>query len=156
MSEVTGAAGPVPAGRYVAATRVGDTVVTAGMTPKGPDEVLLDRGVVGRELSTERARVLAGAAASRAVAAVAAVAGADADSGVPTELLVYVRSTPEFEEHSAVADGASERIAEAFGGRLPARAAIGVQSLPGGAPVEVVLRVHLPRVSGAFPSVSRP
>lgn len=153
---MTAVAGPVPAGRYVAATWIGDTVVTAGMTPKGQDERLLDRGVVGLDVPTDRGRALAAAAADRAVAAVLAVAGAGARDGIPTELVVYVRATPEFEEHSAVADGASERIADAFGGRLPARAAIGVQSLPGGAPVEVVLRVHVPRVSSAFPSVSVP
>jgi enamine deaminase RidA (YjgF/YER057c/UK114 family) len=151
---------PVPAGRYVAATWSGDVVVTAGMTPKGPDEVLLGRGVVGADVPVERASELAAAAADRAVAAVAALveaAGAErvplAD-GVPTQLTVFLRSTPAFEQHSLVADGASARIAAVFGGRLPARAAVGVASLPGGAPVEVVLHVRVPRVSDPFRTVT--
>lgn len=151
--------GPRPVGRYGAAVWSGDTVVTAGMTPKGPDEVLLARGTVGETVSLERAVELAAAAADRALVAVAALVAAAPDrvplaDAVPTELTVYVRAAPSFEQHSAVADGASERIAAAFGGRLPARAAIGVSSLPGGAPVEVVLCVSVPRVTGPFPTVS--
>ncbi len=38
-----------------------------------------------------------------------------------------------------MADGASSVLAASFGGQVPARAAVGVSSLPGGAPVEVVL-----------------
>lgn len=152
--------GPVPAGRYVAATWSGDVVVTAGMTPKGPDEQLLAQGTVGADVPVDRARDLAAAAADRAIAAVRELVAADAadrvglDAAEPVDLTVYLRTGPSFEQHSAVADGASARIAAVFGGRLPARAAVGVQSLPGGAPVEVVLRVRVPRVSDAFPSVS--
>jgi hypothetical protein len=41
-----------------------------------------------------------------------------------------------------VADGASSVLSATFGGQVPARAAVGVCSLPGGAPVEVVLAVE--------------
>jgi enamine deaminase RidA (YjgF/YER057c/UK114 family) len=53
---------------------------------------------------------------------------------------VYIACTPGFTQLSAVADGASAVIAEQVGqAGLPARSAIGVLSLPSGAPVEVEL-----------------
>ena len=47
-----------------------------------------------------------------------------------------------FEEQPAIIDGASDLLREIFPG-VHARAAIGVQSLPGGAPVEVDLIASL-------------
>jgi enamine deaminase RidA (YjgF/YER057c/UK114 family) len=53
---------------------------------------------------------------------------------------VFVASVPGFVEHPKVANGASELLAEILGelGRH-ARAAVGVPSLPLGAPVELVM-----------------
>jgi enamine deaminase RidA (YjgF/YER057c/UK114 family) len=41
--------------------------------------------------------------------------------------------------HSDIANGASAVLVADFGGQVVARAAVGVTSLPGGSPVEVVL-----------------
>ena len=55
-------------------------------------------------------------------------------------MTVYIACAPGFTDLSAVADGASDAIFAAGGAdALPARSAIGVQSLPFGAPVEVDL-----------------
>jgi enamine deaminase RidA (YjgF/YER057c/UK114 family) len=56
-------------------------------------------------------------------------------------LTVYIACTPEFAELPAVADGASTVLVDVFGdaGRHT-RSAIGVVTLPRGAPVEVELR----------------
>jgi len=55
-------------------------------------------------------------------------------------MTVYIACAADFHELSAVADGASAAISVALGpDNLPARSAIGVQSLPSGAPVEVDL-----------------
>ena len=56
------------------------------------------------------------------------------------QVTVFVASVPGFVEHPKVANGASELLAEILGelGRH-ARAAVGVPSLPLGAPVELVM-----------------
>jgi enamine deaminase RidA (YjgF/YER057c/UK114 family) len=133
---------PAPAGDYSSAVRFGDLVVTAGMTPKISD-VLIRTGVVGRDVPLEDARLLAGIAAERALQAVDRMVDGTTSEVVPVQLTVYIRSDADFTEHSKVADGASAVIAERYGGSLPARAAVGVLGLPGGAPVEVVLAVGI-------------
>jgi enamine deaminase RidA (YjgF/YER057c/UK114 family) len=51
----------------------------------------------------------------------------------------YVAASEGFEEQPAVIKGASDLLQEIFGDAgVHARTAIGVQSLPGGAPVELV------------------
>lgn len=55
-------------------------------------------------------------------------------------MTVYVQCTPDFTQHSEVADGASELLVEVLGDiGLPARSAIGVAQLPKNASVEVEL-----------------
>lgn len=57
---------------------------------------------------------------------------------------VFVAATPGFEAHPQVADGVTELLEEVFGPRgLPARAAVGVSSLPMGIPVEAQARFAL-------------
>ncbi|HVV08888.1 RidA family protein [Amycolatopsis sp.] len=130
MSEV------VAAGDYATARVAGGLVFTAGMTPRAHGGVL-DPGRV-EEVGAARARELAGLAASRAVTAAheaAVAAGFSLDSAV--SLTVYLRTAADFTGHSAIADGATETLRAALGGPAPARAAIGVTSLPAGAAVEV-------------------
>jgi enamine deaminase RidA (YjgF/YER057c/UK114 family) len=55
-------------------------------------------------------------------------------------LTVYVAAADGFTRHAAVADGASAALREALGERgVVARTAVGVRTLPSGAPVEVAL-----------------
>ena len=55
-------------------------------------------------------------------------------------MTVYIACAPDFHDLSTVADGASTAISAALGAdALPARSAIGVQTLPSNAPVEVDL-----------------
>ena len=54
------------------------------------------------------------------------------------KLGVFVNSTPDFTEHSAVANGVSDFMVEVFGEKGEhARAAVGTASLPFGVAVEV-------------------
>lgn len=132
---------PVPMGSYVPAVVHAGLVVTAGMTPRR-NGVLVLRGRVGTDLDLEQARAACALAAANALAAAAAAAGGlDAIAGL-LGMTVYICCTDDFSELSAVADGASDRLAEILGAgprSQAVRAAIGVQSLPGGAPVEVQL-----------------
>jgi len=132
-----------PAGLYESIVVFGDQVFVAGMTPKA-DNVLVKTGRVGAEITRNEARELARLAAARASSAVRERTGSLANV-VPLSMTVFICTTPEFAELSAVADGATEAIAEWSGGLLPVRAAVGVQSLPNGAPVEVSLVVGVKR-----------
>ena len=59
-------------------------------------------------------------------------------------LVGYVRAVPEFNDAPKVMDGASELLKEVWGAELlPARTAVGVAALPGGASVEVDAIVKL-------------
>jgi enamine deaminase RidA (YjgF/YER057c/UK114 family) len=56
----------------------------------------------------------------------------------------YVRAVPGFDRTPAVMDGASELVRDIFGSDLlPARTAVGVSALPGGASVEIDTIVRL-------------
>ncbi len=132
---------PRPQGAYVPAVaeplRPGDVLLaTAGMTPR-VDGRLTVTGLVGRDVDVAEARRAAALAARNAVAACRGEPG-----GIRrwVRMTVYVACADGFTELSAVADGASAALAEltpALG--RPARSAIGVRALPGGAPVEVEL-----------------
>jgi enamine deaminase RidA (YjgF/YER057c/UK114 family) len=130
---------PAAQGRYRPAVRIGDLVVSAGMTPRVNGQ-LVHVGRVGREVDLEAAGAAAAIAAGNAVAAVVEVAGSPEAIVGCLRLAVYVNAVDGFTEHSRVADSASDRLVELLGQRgLAARAALGVASLPGGAPVEVEL-----------------
>lgn len=127
---------PPPQGLYVAAKRHGDLIFVSGMTPRRDGELLYSGKVDGE---TE----LAGLKAPVTLAMENALAAARGQLG-PTEVLcgalsltVYVNAAPTYTEHSKVADFASSYLADQFGGVVPSRAAIGVTSLPGNAPVEI-------------------
>lgn len=112
-------------------------VMSAGMTPR-VDGVMTVTGLVGRDLDVTTARRAAALAACNAAAAVT-----DGRPGRVRRWLrmaVYIACADGFTELSAVADGASSALEElAPGIGRPARSAIGVRALPGGAPVEVEL-----------------
>jgi len=129
---------PRPQGTYVAAARHGDLVLTAGMTPR-VEGALQYVGQVGGEVSVAEGRTAAGIAAANAVAAVADLVGS-LDRVTALRMTVFVNAVPGFTRHSAVADGASDRLRQLLGERgSVVRSAVGVSSLPGGAPVEVEL-----------------
>ena len=127
-----------PVGSYVPAARLGDTVQTSGQIPFTPDGLVT--GIVGAETDAAAAQAAARVAALNALAAAAEVAGGvDALRGI-ARVTVFVASAPGFTEQAAVANGASDVLAEIFGadGRH-IRSAVGVAVLPKNASVEVEL-----------------
>ena len=137
---------PRPQGGYVPAVvqeppagHVSGLVVTAGMTPR-VDGVVQHPGQVGSAVTVPEAQEAAGIAAGNALAAALAALGDDQRFERVLRMTVYVNAAPGFEQHTAVADGASARLRELLGERGDAaRAAVGVTSLPGGACVELEL-----------------
>jgi len=145
-----------PVGAYVPALRTADHVWTSGQLP------FVDRElpVVGRVgdgaglVVPDEAAALARVAALNAVAAVAALLGAERDEEpvVALERVVrvvkvtgFVASDPGFTAQPKVLDAASTLLHEIFGDAgVHVRSAVGVAVLPLGSPVEIELVVEAP------------
>jgi enamine deaminase RidA (YjgF/YER057c/UK114 family) len=114
-------------------------VYTAGMTPRRQGELVVS-GIVGRDLDVAAARAAAALAAGNALTAVVEAVGDVSAIVRCLKMTVFIAAVEGFSEHSAVADGASAVLREQLGERgAVARSAIGVATLPSGAPVEVEL-----------------
>jgi enamine deaminase RidA (YjgF/YER057c/UK114 family) len=103
-------------------------------------------GTPGRgALTGDAARAEAQVAALKVLAVLdAAVEGDLSRVRRVLRLGVFIAAAPDFTQHSAVADGASDLVVAALGERGEhARAAVGVASLPAGAAVEVEALVEL-------------
>ena len=139
MTRDDGQAGPVPQGLYVTARRHGGFVFTAGMTPRR-NGVLVSQGPVRMADALETHRDAVVLACANALAAARGVIGAGEDIAAVVSLTVYVAAESGFTAHSALADFASHYLHAELGARgIGARAAVGVATLPGNAPVEVQL-----------------
>ena len=132
-----------PLAAYVPAVRSGSLVLTAGQLPLR-DGTLLAVGCVGDAVSTDVAAACARQCALNALAAVRAEIGDLDRVRRVVKVTGFVACGPDFTEHPAVVNGASTVLGEIFGdaGRHP-RAAVGVASLPLGAPVEVEIIVEV-------------
>jgi enamine deaminase RidA (YjgF/YER057c/UK114 family) len=132
---------PKPQGQYLPCVAHGGLAVSAGMTPR-VDGRLIILGTVGIDVSVRDAFAAAGLAAANALSAVGHAVGGLANIMQCLRMTVYVACSADFTEHSAVADGASAELRSQLGDRgAVARSAIGVASLPSGAPIEVELMV---------------
>ena len=128
-----------PQGAYVPAVVHDGVAYTAGMTPRRQGALVVS-GIVGRDLDVAAARSAAALAAGNALTAVVEAVGDVSAIVRCLKMTVFIAAVDGFTEHSAVADGASAALREQLGERgAVARSAIGVATLPSGAPVEVEL-----------------
>ncbi len=131
-----------PLASYVPAVRAGSFVYTSGQLPTVNGE-LECRGIVGVDVNDEQANHAARTALINALAAVGTVASLD-DVVQVVRVTGYVASAPHFTGQPGVLNGASDLLLELFGDAgKHSRAAVGVASLPLGAPVEIDLIVQL-------------
>lgn len=134
---------PAPGGNYVPVREVGGLLYTAGHTSAVQGN-LEHSGQVGEDLTLEEGRSAAAAAVLNCLASLAAHAGGLDRLGEIVSMTGYVCSGSDFTDHPLVMDGASEVLVSYFGDKgRPVRAAVGVSSLPGGAPVEISLLATL-------------
>lgn len=132
-----------PLAAYVPAVRAGDLVFTAGQLPLSDGE-LLATGIVGADVDVETAQACARQCALNALAAVADVVGDLSRVARIIKVVGFVASTPDFTGQPGVVNGASDLLGQVFGDAgVHARSAVGVSSLPLGAPVEVELVVEV-------------
>ncbi len=130
---------PTPKGSYVPVVVHGGFAFVAGQIVTDASGVV-QPGRVDREVSSEDARALARRAALQAVSALAGALGSIDRVRRIVRVGVFVASSDGFARQHEVANGATDLLAEIWGehGR-PARAAVGVASLPLNAPVEIEL-----------------
>ncbi len=132
-----------PVASYVPALRVGDQIWTSGQIPLVGGKLSVT-GTLGAELSVEQGADAARTCALNALAAAASVVGGDLDAitGI-LKVTVFVASAAGFTDQALVANGASNLLEQVFGENgQHVRSAVGVASLPLGAPVEVELVVQ--------------
>ena len=126
-----------PFGAYVPARRVGNLIFVAGQLPM-KDGKLLATGQVPSRCSVEQAREAARQCIINAIAAVQSLPGGiDQLTGV-VRVGAFVSSDTTFTDQPKVADAASELLKEIFADPgQHARAAVGVNTLPRDASVEI-------------------
>lgn len=134
------------AGSYCTAVRTGDYVSLSG-TGSPAVEGIPRTGRIGRDIPVEQGYELARGAALQLLATLRDHLGALDRVRRCVRMTVFVNCDSGFTRHPEVADGATDLLTEVFGdeGR-PARAAVGVGSLPFGIPVEIDLTVYVPEV----------
>lgn len=128
-----------PAANYVPFVVNGNQLFISGQLPFQADGKLIAPSKVGQSLDIEGGRVAARLCAIGLLAQLKAALGGDwsrLDRAV--KLVGFVNAAPDFGDHPAVINGASDFLVEVLGeqGRH-ARSAVGVGSLPFGMPVEV-------------------
>ncbi len=128
---------------YVPAVRSGNLVFLAGQIARDADGKIVT-GKVGRELTVEQGAVAARTCAIQLLAALQAEVGDLAKVKRIVRVGGFVNCTDDFTAQPKVLNGASDLLVAVFGDRgRHARAAVGVNALPAGAPVEVELIAEL-------------
>jgi enamine deaminase RidA (YjgF/YER057c/UK114 family) len=138
---MTTAGVPRAQGAYATVVVHGGLAMTAGMTPRVAGQ-LWRRGVVGDTVTVEDAQECMRIATGNGLDVLAdRLGGLDAIEAC-LRMTVYLACAPDFVDHSRLADAGSAVLRERLGDRgTPVRSAVGVATLPGGAPVEVELTV---------------
>jgi enamine deaminase RidA (YjgF/YER057c/UK114 family) len=132
-----------PVAAYVPAVRAGSLVFTSGQLPFRAGE-LMATGTLGAAVDPAVATDCARQCALNALGAIKALIGDLDQVEQVVKLVVFVASTPDFTGQPAIANGASQLMQVAFGDAgVHARSAVGLASLPLGAPVEVEVIVSL-------------
>ncbi len=134
---------PAAIANYVPAVRSGNLVFLAGQIARGTDGKFL-AGKVGRELSEAQGADVARTCALQLIAVLKAEVGDLARVKRIVKVTGFVNCTDEFTAQPKVINGASDLFVAVFGEKgRHARAAVGVSSLPAGAPVEIELVAEL-------------
>jgi enamine deaminase RidA (YjgF/YER057c/UK114 family) len=139
-----------PIGRYSAVAIAGDVAYTSGVVAlKAPDWALEYGGRFGDDLDAAGARLAARGAMLCTLANLRGALGSLDRVERFLRITGYVQTVPAVLGLPGVLDGASELAEQLFGADWrPARSAIGVYALPGGASVELECTVLLRPAAG--------
>lgn len=132
-----------PAGNYAKAVQTGRLLFLSGKAAP-PVDGKAPKGRLGADYSTADGYALARAAGIDLLATLKSVIGSLDKVTRVVELHGSLCTTPDFEDHAKVLDGASDLLVEVFGpAGLHARSVIGVYSLRNGVPLTVKATVEL-------------
>ena len=127
-----------PMAVYRPAVRTGNLIFVAGQVAL-KDGAVMTPGRLGAGVTVEQGYAAARQCAINALAAVQALRG-NLEGLRVVRTVGYVACAPEFIDHPAVVNGASELLRDVFGpAGVGTRVAIGIASLPANSPVEVEL-----------------
>lgn len=128
---------PAPAANYVPYVQSGNLVFISGQISR--DENGLITGKLGGGMGVAAGQNAAKTCALALMAQLKSACGGDLDKVTRiVKLTGFVNAAPDFTEHPAVINGASDILANVFGDAgHHARAAVGVSSLPLGVAVEI-------------------
>lgn len=130
---------PAPQGLYVPAVRRGDMIFTAGMTPRRGG-VMQFEGIIAASADPAGHADAVILSCGNALSAAQSQLQAGERLSAILSLTVYIAAEPGFAAHSRLADYASQFLRDRLGeAAIGTRAAIGVATLPGNAPVEIQL-----------------
>ena len=130
---------PSAIANYVPAVRTGNLVFLSGQIAKGPDGKFL-AGKLGRNVTEAEGAAAARQCTLQLLAALRAEIGDLSRVKRIVRVGGFVNCTEDFTAQSQVVNGASDLLVAVFGERgRHARAAVGMNSLPAGAPVEIEL-----------------
>ena len=129
---------PKPVASYVPFVNVDNTIFISGQVPMGPDG-LEYIGKLGADMDMETGQAAARLCGLNIIAQLKAAADGDLDRVKQiVRLGGFVNCTDDFKGQPLVINGASDLMQELFGERgRHARAALGVNALPGGTAVEI-------------------
>jgi enamine deaminase RidA (YjgF/YER057c/UK114 family) len=134
---------PTSIANYVPLVQTGNLVFLAGQIARDADGKVIT-GKVGRELSELQAAEAARTCTLQLLSSLKAELGDLSKVKRVVRVGGFVNCTDDFTAHSKVINGCSDLLVAVFGeaGRH-ARASVGVNSLPSGAPVEIEMIVEL-------------
>jgi enamine deaminase RidA (YjgF/YER057c/UK114 family) len=133
-----------PVANYVPASRTGNLLVISGQLGFDLDGKLTAIGKVGAGVSVEDAKAAARLCAINILAQAKASLGSLDKVARIVRLGGFIAAIPDFTQHPAVMNGASDLMVEVFGdaGRH-ARTTVGVASLPLDSPVEIEALIEI-------------
>ena len=134
---------PSPVANYVPAVISGNLVFLSGHVPRNPDGSLVV-GKLGADCSVDQGYQTAKQVTLALLASLKdAVGDLDRVKRI-VRLFCMINASPDFAQHPAVANGASDLLVALLGDNgKHARVAAGMGSLPGGVPVEIEMTVEL-------------
>ena len=134
---------PQPVGAYVPCLISGNLAITSGQLPM-VEGALLYRGKLGRDFSVDEGYKAARICALNCLGVLKSTLGSLDKIKRIIKVTGFVHSENDFYDQPKVINGASELLGELFGDKgKHARSAVGVNSLPLGAAVEIEMMVEL-------------
>ena len=133
----------MPNGNYKLAARDGEKVYTSGITPKINGQ-LVKTGKLDNQTELSEYESVTQQAIKNAIKVIEQEISDRERIDRIIMMTVYVNASEDFEFHSKIADFASDYLVEQFGETIiGSRAAVGVSSLPGNAPLEISLIANI-------------